>query len=449
MRIDRGVALAASVAGACLFFTAPALAEAAMTARDHFAHGVEFIDRGELEAAANEFEKAYALQPHFAVLYNLAQAYESTGRLPEAQEAFEAYLQQGGSKVPNSRRREVQGLISAVKARIGYVEFVVHPLGSDVQIDGRPRGRAPLANPTPLARGEHSIVVTHAGYEPVVRRIRVRAQEASNEEVSLLPVSGSGAAQLGQLRISSPTPDALVFIDGERVGDAAPDPRLVTLGSHRARCERAGYRPFEQDVDVRAAEVAEVSCLLAPLVESREAPMTGLSLSIAHPGAVVFVDGVKASANSRVPSGRHEVVVRLRGFLAWHRTVVTRPGATEAIPVRLEPTAMNALRIERAARSAARRDWAYVVGGFGLGLLGTGSALYLHNNSRYDAWARDRDALERDADLGVPENNLAQRYASASSSAVSIQRQDDAALAVSLVGGGLIVFAIASWLSSE
>ena len=61
-------------------------------ARRHFNEGLELIAGGDYEAGIAQFEKAYALVPHPAVLYNIARAYADSGDYENAILYFNQYL---------------------------------------------------------------------------------------------------------------------------------------------------------------------------------------------------------------------------------------------------------------------------------------------------------------------------------------------------------------------
>ena len=80
-------------------------------ARAHFDRGVQLGHAGEYRQAAAEFQRAYQLAPHYAVLYNLAQVQIGLAQPVEAVDTLQRYLTEGGSNVPADRRAEVQATI--------------------------------------------------------------------------------------------------------------------------------------------------------------------------------------------------------------------------------------------------------------------------------------------------------------------------------------------------
>lgn len=105
-----GVALLCCVAS-------PAYAAPKDEARRAFNEGLELIAAGDYVGGIEKFEKAYALVPHPAVLYNIGRAYADAGLYAEAIETFEAYL-----ATEPIDRSEVEGFIRTLQSRIEVAE---------------------------------------------------------------------------------------------------------------------------------------------------------------------------------------------------------------------------------------------------------------------------------------------------------------------------------------
>ncbi|MGE0787803.1 MAG: tetratricopeptide repeat protein [Sandaracinaceae bacterium] len=83
-------------------------------ARLHFESGRSYFEEGAYERAQQEFEQAYALSPRTAMLFNLGTTYERLGRLSQAADAFQRYVDESPDlanrdtllrRVANLRRR--------------------------------------------------------------------------------------------------------------------------------------------------------------------------------------------------------------------------------------------------------------------------------------------------------------------------------------------------------
>src|ERR1041384_712753 len=71
---------------------APARAEDAASAREHYERGTKFYDIGKYDDAIREFEAAYEAKSDPAIIYNLAQAHRLAGHNQEALQLYRNYL---------------------------------------------------------------------------------------------------------------------------------------------------------------------------------------------------------------------------------------------------------------------------------------------------------------------------------------------------------------------
>jgi iron complex outermembrane recepter protein len=69
-----------------------ALADARVEARKRFRSGMAAIAAGNLDQGIQELLEAYSIKPHPSVLFNVARAYESAGKVPEAVAYYRRYL---------------------------------------------------------------------------------------------------------------------------------------------------------------------------------------------------------------------------------------------------------------------------------------------------------------------------------------------------------------------
>lgn len=74
-------------------------------ARNHFASGRAYYDRGRYEEAIVEFQRAYELSPHPELLYNLYLAHQNLGHRAEAIDALSRYLAERPDERPELRER--------------------------------------------------------------------------------------------------------------------------------------------------------------------------------------------------------------------------------------------------------------------------------------------------------------------------------------------------------
>lgn len=163
-------------------------------ASQHFARGLEFVDRGDFAAAAVEFETAYELRPHHVVLYNLGLAYGQMGRPAEAVTALQRFLTEGGDDIGAQRRMEAERELGRQTARIARLVVTVEPEGATIQING-------LAVPSEsratadLAAGLHWVVASRPGYASIQRNVTLLGGEQRSLHLVLTPLARAVVAE--------------------------------------------------------------------------------------------------------------------------------------------------------------------------------------------------------------------------------------------------------------
>jgi hypothetical protein len=162
-----------------------------------------------------------------------------------------------------------------------------------------------------------------------------------------------------ELVVTSPTPGARIFIDGEERGHPSPAIRVVVAGDHRVRVTAPGHETKRRVV--RAVKgrliVAEVALRLKP----------GRVRVLADPeGSRVFLDGqavgVTPFESAKVDPGRHAVGVSSRGRRLWSGTLEVKPDQTSVTVASLRRTTQRKAAWATAAGSGGLTLAALVTG---------------------------------------------------------------------------------------
>jgi hypothetical protein len=427
MILRRCCAVAALLLTASVAHAQVAPPEQTALARARFEAGLTRAQRGDLGGALDEFEAAYAIRPHFSVLYNIGQARSTLGHPVEAVAAFEKYLADGGSKVSAARREEVEALLASVRARIGQLSIVVPPQGSTrVWLDGRELTNDELKAPLLLAVGDHSVLASSgigAAQSHVVSITNAKPTELRIKAPAPLPAPKA----MAQLIITCDVPDIDVDIPGAASARTPLQaPLLVPEGSLNVRFSRPGYEPTSKSLVVKPHEITTIPCdqrATSPLPRQLQAQLAVLATPS---DAVVTIDG-EHWAKTPLPSGAHRLLVERDGFVPFTKTISLIAGKTTTFEATLVPTAAMREREQRAATK--QKTIGLVVAGIGLALVGTGAAVYSWNSGRYETWSAQRASTDATSNTKL---------------ATSVQRADDGAFA--LMGLGAAGLIGGSWL---
>ena len=180
--IHRIVALAgvlALTAPALPVFAQPAPTKAQQQeAATRFKKGLELFKDGDYQAALIEFRRANELAPNFNVLYNIGQVYFQLQDYPNALNALERYMSEGGNNIPSSRRADVQRDVDKLRARTANMEIVATVPDADVAIDDIVIGKSPMAKPILVSAGRHKVTISKAGFTPTTKLIEIASGDS-------------------------------------------------------------------------------------------------------------------------------------------------------------------------------------------------------------------------------------------------------------------------------
>ncbi|HEU4412165.1 MAG TPA: PEGA domain-containing protein [Polyangiaceae bacterium] len=158
--------MAAALCGAAAPRAASAQAdphEDEQEARSHYARGVKLYQQGDFKLALAEFQRAYAIAASYKILYNIGQVSMQLNEFAVSQRAFERYLAEGGKRIANARRAQVERDLRFLRARTAKLTVTVDAEGAEVRVDDRPVGLTPLAGPLLVDAGNRQVSVSKNG----------------------------------------------------------------------------------------------------------------------------------------------------------------------------------------------------------------------------------------------------------------------------------------------
>jgi hypothetical protein len=125
----------------------------------HFERGVTLAAQGAYAASLAEFEEAYRLAPAWQVLLNIGVVREKLGQPTLALEAFDAYLEQGGSGVPRDKRQQVEAERAMLRRQVAELVVTVEGGAATLEIDGEARAAAQIY----VLPGHHQVTARREG----------------------------------------------------------------------------------------------------------------------------------------------------------------------------------------------------------------------------------------------------------------------------------------------
>jgi len=152
--------------------------EEVQRARTHFRTGVELHQKGELEAAYVEFQRAHELAPNYQVLFNIGQTASTLKYHGAAYRAFYDYLQEGGENVPEEKRASVTARLEELSGLVGKLHVKCTTGEGELYVDARAVGECPTDVTTVVSAGQHEVSL-EVGNEQRRRSVHVLVGERS------------------------------------------------------------------------------------------------------------------------------------------------------------------------------------------------------------------------------------------------------------------------------
>ncbi len=318
-----------------LSLSGPAMAEKKTSkieeADKRFTRGVELFSEEDYAAALAEFHWAYNLEPHYAVLYNIAVCYVKLGRYTDALKYYDQYLEDGADKIPESKSKQVKDEIAYVKSLMGGLMIKTNVDYVSVVIDGKEMGKTPLADPIMMAAGPHTVELALSGFMPVKEEVTIASGISLEKSYTL-----TKDQRTSEVTITATAPYAKVFVDGREMGKS-PWTGELQVGEHEIKVTAPGYSDAFRPIVVHPEEAREIEMEM----EIAGTPGT-LSVTSNTQGADVWIEeqsiGTIPLKSHKMPPGMYHISISKEGYKGWEGDVSVKEGALTKLDVTMDKT---------------------------------------------------------------------------------------------------------------
>lgn len=415
-------------------------------AKESHENGVRLYDLGKLEESLAAFERAYALAPHYAVLFNIGQLQSKLGQPVEAVRALGRFLEEGATRISHVRRQEAERVLALNERLIGRLRIEVKPRDATVQVDGVEwsSNGAEL----PLAQGHHVVVASRDGFLQKTETLRIRGMSQVSLRLTLEPNVQSKPEAIASpidswLSTTCSASNASIQID-----DWAPisiEGRTALIGVQsgirRLRFERAGYAAAVFTTPVERGRTVTVDCRLKlpRIVAAKHRAL--LKLDATSSEVQVIVDD-QPFVGEDIVTGPHRVKLVRGTQVVWQKDVDVSAGQVLAIPGQDLPVLLPE-RAQFSQKQAVQRErLAYAVAGTGAAFLAGSITAFVVGAHRYDEWRVERDRLAS----GDAPSTLWSRTAER---AAAVQRAEDLGIGLGVAAVALLGTSIYLWATAK
>lgn len=145
--------------------------------------------------ALERLERSYQLFESLRTLFSIGMCHHALGRYPQAFEALERYLDEGGARVPPALRRQATEAIEQMRRDMADLTIEVNEEGAEITIDGAPVGTSPLDGPVSVGPGAHVVEATLEGFVQGRQVVTVTARVSARVRFELVAGdTGDGVA---------------------------------------------------------------------------------------------------------------------------------------------------------------------------------------------------------------------------------------------------------------
>ncbi|MBK7401299.1 MAG: PEGA domain-containing protein [Myxococcales bacterium] len=281
-------------------------------AKEHFVKGLQLFQEEAWDAALAEFTVSMSLYPTRNAMKNAAVCLRQLGRFDEALTMYENLLKQFAGQIPPQDLETVNKAVTDLRGLTGTIEIESNVTGATVVIDGKERGKTPLAAPVIVSAGTRIVRVSKEGYVPFEAKPIIAGKGALKLQANLEALARSGRIKVSEVGGTVMT----VIVDGAEVGKT-PYEGVLAPGSHWVALRGEG----KQGTQPAAANVQ----LDQTITLSLKAEELGgeARIETEPPGALVVLDGVPVGQGiweGRLRLGTHKLDVSAEGYFGTAKT---------------------------------------------------------------------------------------------------------------------------------
>ncbi|HEY5945677.1 MAG TPA: PEGA domain-containing protein, partial [Kofleriaceae bacterium] len=138
------------------------------------------------ENAVTAYQKAIEASDDVSLNYQLALAEDKAGMTPDAMKHIKLVIAAQGIKP--ALMKNAQTKLDELSMKVGLVTLVITPEGTQVSLEGKLVGEAPMTDPLVLMPGTHRVSLTAVGFQPKDIDLKIEAGSESERKIALEPV---------------------------------------------------------------------------------------------------------------------------------------------------------------------------------------------------------------------------------------------------------------------
>ncbi|MBW2701545.1 MAG: PEGA domain-containing protein [Deltaproteobacteria bacterium] len=229
-----------------------------------------------------------------------------------------------------SRRVMVRlGEVTPVKVKLrenfGFLTVKSEPSGALLRVDGKVLGKTPVERQL-VGKGRHTVSVEMSEFETETKKVNIRKGKTESLEFKL-------KSNVAMLSLSAEPAEAIITLDGKKLGLGPIDWMKVDGGKHEARAEFPDHVTAVEKFNIRKGQQLNLTLKPRPRYAAIE-------IASEPAGAILWLDGIDLGPTplriERTPVGKHALRLTHPLYQTHKQTLHTKPGKTAQITVKLK-----------------------------------------------------------------------------------------------------------------
>ncbi len=216
-------------------------------------------------------------------------------------------------------------LTAELHMKVGRVNINSEPSNAIILMDGKKVGTTPEIL-TDIKPGEHIVEVRMKGFDTWSESVEVRGDK-ENVIAAVLEET------IGSISIKSNLSGAVIYLDGKEVGTTPDTITSVSTGIHVIEVKMDGYAEWTKKINMKEGEEITLNVILQSITGT-------VNLESEPTEAIILLDGEDVGKSPKtmtgIKAGKHELEVRMDGYVSWVKMIKVKAGKEYAFTALLQ-----------------------------------------------------------------------------------------------------------------
>ena len=216
-------------------------------------------------------------------------------------------------------------LTAELHMKVGRVNINSEPSNAMILMDGKKVGTTPKIL-TDIKPGEHIVEVRTKGFDTWSESVEVRGDK-ENVIAAVLKET------IGSINIKSNQSEAKIYLNGKEVGTTPDTITSVPTGIHVIEVKMEGYAEWTKKINMKKGEEITLNAILQSITGT-------VSLESEPTEAMILLDGEDVGKSPKtvtgIKTGKHELEVRMDGYVSWVKMIKVKAGREYAFTAVLQ-----------------------------------------------------------------------------------------------------------------